>query len=266
MNSNLEMLKEPVSILMPVCNEADVLRNVVNEWIEDVMRYLPSGSEMVFDEAGSTDGTKEILSDLAIQHPFIRVFCHDKKDGFASAARRLYAEARCPWVFFTDSDGQYVASDFWKVAKYADKYEIIHGAKLGRKDALLRRITSMLFNKFSCFLFQVYYLDLNSAFRLMKADIVKKMLPKLNVMPTLLNAELLLRCTLENCEIKQVYIGHRDRLHGTSRGLPSSRYCLEGLRACRGLLKIKESYRIASPSAWNKRNTSSPPASERTPL
>lgn len=244
MNVEGVTMHEPVSILMPVCNEADVLRDVVAEWARDVVRYLPSGSEMVFDEAGSTDGTKEILADLTRQYAFIRVMYHEKKDGFAAAARRLYAAARCPWVFFTDSDGQYVASDFWKVAKYADRYAFIHGAKLGRKDPLFRRMTSIAFNKFAGFLFEVHYLDLNSAFRLMRTDLVKEMLPKLNVMPALINAELLLRCELENVEIKQVYIRHRNREHGTSRGLPSRRYCFEGLRACWGLMRIKESYRL----------------------
>lgn len=232
-----------VSVLMPVSNEADIIEDVIEEWVRDVIQYLPEGSEFLFDEAGSTDGTREILHRMCEKYPFVRVMYHDVKDGFAAAARRLYSAARCPLVFFTDSDGQYVAEDFWKLAKHIDRYDLVHGAKLGRKDSLIRRVCSMLFNKLSTFLFEVHYLDINSAFRLMRSDVARDIVPNLNVMPTLLNAEFLLRVELQNYEIKQVYIRHRDRKFGRSRGLPFRRYFFDAIKAGWGLFQIKESYR-----------------------
>jgi glycosyltransferase involved in cell wall biosynthesis len=237
------ILAQPVSVLMPVCNEADIIEDVIEEWVRDVFRYLPPGSEFLFDEAASTDGTREILARMCAKYPFIRVMYHDRKDGFAAAARRLYHEAKCPLIFFTDSDGQYLAADFWKLTKHIDHYDVIHGAKLGRKDPLLRRLSSMCFNKLASFLFEVHYLDINSAFRLMKREVVADVIDKTTIMPTLLNAEMLLRCELQNYDIKQVYILHRIRKHGLSRGLPMHRYPLEALRAGWGLFRLKESYR-----------------------
>lgn len=236
-------LSEPVSILMPVCNEAEVIEEVVEEWVRDVLSHLPHGSEFLMDEAASTDGTRDILTRLSGKYPFLHVEYHDNKDGFAAAARRLYTRARCPWVFFTDSDGQYVAADFWKLAKYVSRYDIIHGAKIGRKDPLARRIFSILFNKFANFLFEIHFLDINSAFRLMKAVAIRQVLDNVYCMPTLLNAEFLLRAALDNYEIKQVHVLHRPREFGRSRGLPPYRYILEGIHAVKGLLKIKASYR-----------------------
>jgi glycosyltransferase involved in cell wall biosynthesis len=237
------ILPAPLSVLMPVCNEAEVIEEVIEEWVDDVFRYLPQDSELLIDEAASTDGTREILARLCEKYPFIKVTYRDKKDGFAAAARRLYEAAHCPLVFFTDSDGQYVAADFWKLARHIDRYDLVHGAKLGRKDALLRRLCSMLFNKLASFLFEVHYLDINSAFRLMKAHVVKDLLTEPTIMPTLINAELLLRCELKNYDIKQVYIRHRERKHGRSRGLPLQRYAWEAFRAGVALFQLKESYR-----------------------
>lgn len=236
-------MEQPVSILMPVCNEAAVIEQVVGEWVRDVFAHLPEGSEMLMDEAGSTDGTKQILEGLRPRFPFLKVHHQDRKDGFAAAARRLYLRAKCPWVFFTDSDGQYVASDFWKLAKHATRYDIIHGAKIGRKDPLPRRIFSALFNKFANFLFELHFLDINSAFRLQKKEVIDQVLQNVNCMPTLLNAEFLLRAALDNYEIKQVHILHRQREAGKSRGLPPHRYLREGAQAVKGLLLIKSSYR-----------------------
>lgn len=238
-------LKEPVSVLMPVSNEADVIEGVVEEWAQEVMRHLPAGSELLFDEAASTDGTREILARLQKKYPYISVESRDKKDGFGNAARRLYQRAKCPWVFFTDSDGQYVASDFWKLAKYAGRgYDLIRGAKIGRKDPIPRRIASAIFNKIVLFLFNAYYIDVNGAFFLVRRDALRDILPRLNSMETLINTELLLRLELENYDIKQVYVLHRPRRFGVSRGLKPSTFILHSLKAIKGLYAIKASYRV----------------------
>lgn len=236
-------LTAAVSVLMPVCNEAAIIGEVVEEWVRDVFQYLPPGSEFLFDEAGSTDGTKEILERLSQKYPFIHVTYNESKDGFAAAARRLYMEAKCPLIFFTDSDGQYIASDFWKLARFVPAYDFVHGVKIGRKDPWLRRLFSAIFNKLVGFLFEIHYADLNCAFHFIKTDVAKKILPQVVSMPTLINTELLLRTELENYEIKQVYILHRSRKFGRSRGLPPLSYLWEGIKAFCGLWDIKASYR-----------------------
>jgi glycosyltransferase involved in cell wall biosynthesis len=227
---------------MPVCNEADVIEHVIEEWVRDVFQYLPAGSEFLFDEAASTDGTREILARMTEKYPFIRVMYNEKKDGFANAARRLYREAKCPLVFFTDSDGQYVAAEFWKLAPYIDKFWLVHGAKIGRQDHFFRKVASAVFNRCARFIFDVHYSDINSAFRIVRKELCDEMLPKLHCMPTLLNAEFLLRAELDNYPVRQVHVVHRRREFGVSRGLPPGRYLGECLKAYRGLLALKAEY------------------------
>lgn len=237
-------LKETVSFLMPVCNEADVIEQVIEEWVRDVISHCPDGSELLFDEAASTDGTREILQKLTKKYPFIKIEYYDKKDGFANAARRLYKRAQCPWVFFVDSDGQYIARDFWKLARYVDKgFDLIRGAKIGRKDPIIRRLFSAIFNKIIQFLFNLNYLDFNSAFFLIRREVLLNVLENVTCMETLINTEVLLRTELDNYSIKQVYILHRHRKFGVSRGLHPSRFLLDSMKALHGLYKIKASYR-----------------------
>ncbi|MDO8478764.1 MAG: glycosyltransferase [Candidatus Rokubacteria bacterium] len=234
----------PVSILMPVCNEADIIEDVIEEWVQDVFRYLPEGSEFLFDDGASTDGTREILGRMSEKYPFIQVRYNDTKDGFAAAARRLYLAAQCPWVFFTDSDGQYVASEFWKLVPFANEFSVVHGAKIGRQDAFARKAASAVFNYIARVVFDVHYSDINSAFRLVKREVVRELLPTIRCMPTLLNAELLLRAELNNYAIKQVRVMHRRRKFGVSRGLPSNRFLWECVKAYRGLLELKSEFRV----------------------
>ena len=232
----------PLSVLMPVCNEADVIEATITEWATDVFAFLPAASEFVIDEAASTDGTREILARLSETYPFLRVSYRDRKDGFAAAARRLYESARCPYIFFTDSDGQYVASEFWKLAPYAGQFALVHGAKVGRQDVFARKVASALFNRVARFLFDVHYSDINSAFRIVTREAMAEVLPRTHCMPTLINAELLLRIELANLPIKQVHVRHRRRRFGVSRGLPPWGFVRESWRAYRGLLELKREF------------------------
>ncbi|MGZ3797730.1 MAG: glycosyltransferase [Pseudobdellovibrionaceae bacterium] len=238
-----KILIEPVSILMPVCNEAEVIEEVIEEWVTEVIQYLPKGSELVFDEAASTDGTRDILKRLMEKYSFLRVNFNEKKDGFAAAAVRLYMTARCPLVFFTDSDGQYVAEEFWKLAPHVANFDIVHGAKIGRQDNFFRKVASALFNRIARFIFDISYSDINSAFRIAKTHLIQDLLKNCNCMPTLLNAELLLRAEMENQKIKQIRVIHRMRKHGVSRGLPPAKFLKESWNAYGGLLKLKSYYK-----------------------
>jgi dolichol-phosphate mannosyltransferase len=237
-------ITQPVSVLMPVCDEAAVIEGVVREWEADVFRHLPAGSELVFDDGDSRDGTPEILARLQAELPFVRVL-HSPRDGFGAAAARLYRAARCPLVFFTDSDGQYVAHEFWRVAEALPTCDMAHGAKLRRCDPLYRKAASACFNRIAGRLFGVEVADINSAFRLLPKALVDELLPQAHCLPTLLNAELLLRALAAGYTVKQVDVEHRPRTRGTSRGLPATRFARECLDAYRGLSRLRDELRVA---------------------
>jgi len=236
-------VSDPVSILMPVSNEAPIIESVMEEWIQDVFTFLPAGSEFLIDEAGSTDGTKEILENLSQKHDFIKVTYRDHKDGFRAATLRLYKSSKCPIVFFTDSDGQYVAADFWNLAKWIDQYDFVRGAKMGRNDPLVRRAASFIFNRLVWFLFFPKYADVNCAFHMIRKQVLEDLIDQVNCLPVHPNAELLLRAELGNVSIKQVYILHRSRQFGKSKGLPNYRFLWDSIMAIKGLYDIKKSYR-----------------------
>ena len=233
-----QQMQQPVSVLMPICNEAAVLPSVIQEWHSEVFRHLPMGSEWIFDDGASSDGTLAILEQAQREHPYIRIL-YSQKEGFAASARRLYREARCPLVFFTDSDGQYVAQEFWKVAPFIDDHDMVHGAKVNRKDPVFRKVASRGFNMIAECLFHTGFNDINSAFRLMRKSMVDSLLPRIRSMPTLFNAEMLLRSLHEGHTVKQVNVCHRPRLFGESRGLPAARFLTECCKAYRGLLDLR---------------------------
>jgi len=88
-------------------------------------------------------------------------------------------------------------------------------------------------------------LDFNAAFFLIRKDVLRDVIEKVNCMPTLINTELLLRAELENYSIKQVYVLHRHRSFGVSRGLAPKDFFHHSIRALKGLYAIKASYRVS---------------------
>jgi dolichol-phosphate mannosyltransferase len=230
-------LPEPVSILMPVCNEADIIDDVVEEWIADVVRYLPAGSEMIFDDC-STDGTQERLKQLAAKYPFIKLN-FSKRDGFFNSALRLYRMANCPLVFFTDSDGQYVPSEFWRIASRVEFNDMVHGAKIGRKDPPYRIHASQVFNILVRRWFKSECVDVNSAFRLVRRAVLDAVLDDIQYLRMLPNAELYLRAEAAGLRIENVQVSHRPRKFAKSRSLPAAKFGPECWRAYTGARKLR---------------------------
>jgi glycosyltransferase involved in cell wall biosynthesis len=232
--------KTPVSVLMPVCNEIDIIEDVVQEWHDQVIRHFPSGSELLFDDC-STDGTKEKLAELKKSLPYIRVI-DSPRDGFFNSAMRLYKESRNPLVFFTDSDGQYVPAEIWALTPLLESADLVHGAKSNRQDPLYRLAASGVFNRIVRGLFGTAHRDVNSAFRFVKRPVLDALLPKIRHLTTLLNAELLLRAEKEQFRIQSIPVAHRERKYGKSRGLPPKRFVSECVGAYKGLKALKKEY------------------------
>lgn len=236
---------ESVTICMPVLNEVSVISQVVLEWLE-VVNQLPANSIILLEDGGSKDGTVEIIQKLQEQFPGkIRLMLKEKPDGFGNSAKRLLSAPESKWVFFTDSDGQYVPSDFWLLWDRREGKDFVRGIKLGRKDPLVRRISSLFWNKAVNFLFELPVHDVNAAFLLIKKDSLFRVLPQVRILKTMVLSEVMIRSVMENMNYgHDVYIKHRPRTSGESRATPGFRIFIVGMKQIRGLFLIKKDYRI----------------------
>ena len=236
-------MEETVTICLPVLNEVDVINEVVSDWLQIISR-LPAGSTVLVEDGGSKDGTIEILKKLQSNHLNLQVVYREKPDGFGQAAKRLLATPTTKWVFFTDSDGQYVPDDFWILWIRRDGYDVVRGIKMGRQDPALRRVTSLFWNKAVAFLFNLPLIDINAAFVLMKNESLQKVLPSVNRLETLVTSELIIRFILGNFEVKNTYVQHRKRIGGASRGVPTLKLPQIAGKQLIGLFRIKSDYRV----------------------
>lgn len=100
-----------LSILMPAYNE----RTVVERCISMVLAApLPEQMEreLIIVDDRSTDGTFEILQELAAQHPEIRLFRHEVNRGKGAAVRSAIEKAAGDFALIQDADLEYDPGEY----------------------------------------------------------------------------------------------------------------------------------------------------------
>jgi len=92
---------------MPVYNERNTLQVVVERVLA-----VPLELELVCVDDGSSDGSREILSELQGQHPNLRVLLQPRNMGKGAAVRRGIQEATGDFVVIQDADLEYDPADY----------------------------------------------------------------------------------------------------------------------------------------------------------
>lgn len=236
---------EPISILLPTCNEIAVIESVITEWLE-VLQSLPAGSDLKFEDADSTDGTREIL--IAYQKRFpnlVKVSLQNGRDGFSNAVKRLILDSSNPWIFVADTDGQYFAIDILEHLKKINNKNgtsFIKGIKVNRRDSYLRKLFSTLINRSIALTFKIPNLDFNSSHYLISKDLVSQLEPNQWFFKYSINIEIALRAILSNTRYEIVFVRHQKRIHGLSRGNPPHKFVIYGLRAIKDVRKLKNNF------------------------
>lgn len=165
---------------MPAYNEEANIGDTVKMWYK-VLEGKSEESRLVIADSGSQDKTHEILIKLQKDYPKLVILENtEKQHGPKVIALYDYAiKNGVDYIFQTDSDGQTDPDEFeqfWDVRK---EYDGIFGVRNNRGDGKARAFVE----KVVCMLLRMYFgvkiPDANAPFRLMKTEVVKKYLYKM---------------------------------------------------------------------------------------
>ena len=209
------MNTKSLTLFLPCYNEEANLKKVIKD-ATDILPKIIDEFEILIIDDGSQDRTGEIADNLSSQKKEIRVVHHSKNMGYGAALRSGFKHSTKDLVFFTDGDGQFNLDEITKLLPHINRYEIVTGYRINRRDPLSRRINASLWNWLVNIIFRVRVRDINCAFKLFQRKIFNSL--NLESDGAFINAEIFARARRANYRIKEVGVNHYPRLKGKQTG------------------------------------------------
>jgi glycosyltransferase involved in cell wall biosynthesis len=168
------MARPRLSLVLPAYNEEGNIERAV--WSAAAAGALAGSYEVVVVDDGSRDATRERLAALeAEMGPRLRVVRHEKNRGYGVALRNGFAAAEGDLVFYTDSDNQFDLSELAGILPLMSEWDAVLGYRIARQDARRRLLTSWVFNRLACVVFDLTVRDLNCSFKLFRREVLQSL-------------------------------------------------------------------------------------------
>jgi glycosyltransferase involved in cell wall biosynthesis len=204
-----------ISVFFPCYNEQDNVKRTTEQAIA-VLKKIGADFEIVIVDDGSTDATGQIADEISRQDKRVKVVHHRPNLGYGAALQSGFRTAAKEIVFFTDGDGQFDISEMPPLLPLLEKFDIVCGFRLNRKDNLIRRLNGWAWTKLVCFLFDMKIRDIDCAFKLFKRELFDNI--KMSSRGALISAEILARAVRKGYTITQKGVHHYPRTAGKQTG------------------------------------------------
>ena len=119
-----------LSVIVPVYNERYLVRDLLTR-VLTVEHPSIAELEVVVVDDGSTDGTREILRELAAREPRLRYLEHPRNQGKGAAVRTGIAAATGDLTIFQDADLEYDPLDYPRLIRpiLEDGADVVYGSR-----------------------------------------------------------------------------------------------------------------------------------------
>lgn len=163
-----------VSVVVPVYNERGNIKPLCDE-LASVLPRVASAYEILFIDDGSTDGSWELLTQLASRDSHIRFLGFRSNRGKAEALNVGFAEATGRIVITMDGDLQDKPAEIPNLIAALDGVDLVSGWKRVRHDPLGKTIPSKIFNWVTAAVSGVRLHDFNCGLKAYRAEVVKEL-------------------------------------------------------------------------------------------
>ena len=206
-------------IVIPAYNEQDNIEQVINDWYPVIEKHNGDGqSRLVIIDDGSKDSTYEKLKQYAKTRPLLTPLT---KPNGGHGATVLYGykyalKNDADYIFQTDSDGQTVPEEFWKLWSDRKKCGLLIGSRKRRQDGWQRIFVTRVLRLVILVTFHCWVEDANTPFRLMRAAELEEVLTEIPPQYFLANVLMTVRYTKEGRRVMYYPITFRPRQGGVN--------------------------------------------------
>ena len=204
-----------LSVVVPAYNEEQTVAGVLRAHV-DLGRRLAGDAEVVVCDDGSTDGTPAAIAAAAADRPEIRILHNRKNAGIPATMKRLYAEARGDWVYFTPADGQVPVGALETMWNARDDMALVVGRRVPRRDPLSRVLIAELYSAGLRFMFKLPVRDIDSVKLYRTADLRSL---EIRSRSNFFEAEMLITLCRRGRPVTEVVVEHRPRIAGAAKGV-----------------------------------------------
>ncbi len=239
-----------VVLAMPVFNESSIIRSVVSEYIK-IAEYVKI--ELVLVDDKSTDGSYEILKELATNHPSeLSVYQNETNQGHGKTlcrALKLGLEKKPALIASCDGDGPISGADLLKILEGLTSFDILEISRKNRVEPLFRKVTTQLTRILVLLKSGKTPTDANTPLRIYEPYILAELLPRVSGsrVPNLLFSILARRrgLTITNRQIVVVErkLNQTGTMWGkgiTPRNLPNARFIKFAMMSFIEVLRFNE--------------------------
>jgi len=203
-----------ISIVIPVFNESPSICELVERIFEAINKLGFSESfEILFIDDGSTDGTRKVLQELVSKLSYVRAVLLWRNCGKSLALMAGFRAARGELIFTMDGDLQDNPEDLSKlIEKLEDGCDVVCAWRNKRRDTLIRRIGSKIFNLLVAKLSGLKIHDINCGFKLYRRRVIESIViygQYHRIIPVLAH--------FLQFGIHEVQVGNSDRKYGESK-------------------------------------------------
>lgn len=116
-----------LTAVIPAYNE----RATIHEVLRRVLASPVDSVEVIVVDDGSTDGTRELLTQGIALDPRVRVILHDRNRGKGAALRTGFAEARGRFIVVQDADLEYDPSEYPRLLEPLERglADVVYGSR-----------------------------------------------------------------------------------------------------------------------------------------
>ncbi len=204
-----------LSVFFPVYNEEANLEILIKQAIR-IIPKLATRYELLIINDGSTDDSLKIAKKLRNQYQQVKIFSHKNNKGYGEVLKTGIKHSQYEWIFWTDSDLQFDLAELSNFVKETGKHQAIIGYRIKRSEGFKRHLNTSIFKFYIDLLFRLHVKDIDCAFKLFKASVLKEL--QLISGSAFTSAEILYRLKKKKIKFKEIAVNHYPRLYGRATG------------------------------------------------